>query len=187
MKYLAFVFPILIAVLVPAIAGTPTQFVLYKSGALAIPAPATANKWFAPGNAFTSVTILAPFNQWKAQGASILKATAQVVWSTKSPATIGYTDVGIFVCPFQNNEATTGLVGCTLLTYFAGNDHVSPDTPGCADNPGGPMPCFADVTSILQIFLANGTPNVQFTLGTQGNGSNGPDVYDAELMIVWGP
>jgi hypothetical protein len=168
-----------------AVAGSiPGQITLYKSGAVPLPQNPQA-AWVYSSNAYSAITIPAPFDRWKADGVQIKSAALQVVW--KANSLNANTGVGIAVCPSQSG-AENGLVGCTFLAFFAANDTSGPAsyTPGCVSNPGGPFPCRTDVTSALQSFLAQGTSDLYFVLMTYGNGAAGPLVYDGEILIEWG-
>lgn len=163
---------------------TPTQYILYKSGAASISTQAL-NAWLPPGVAYTAVTIPMPLLKWKNAGLTVLHAESQMVWKPRSPG--GNTGVAALLCPPQSN-AGSGLVGCTFLSWFAANNTALADyTPGCFWNNGNVMPCRADITAILQSAISQATSNDRFlALATYGNGSNGPDVYDVEIFIDWG-
>lgn len=158
------------------------QYILYKSGATSLPTQATA-AWEEPSNAYTAITIPMPFDVWKAKGATLSSATTQIVW--KANSLYADTGAGIMLCPSQSH-AELGLVGCSLLTYFAANDTQGPAsyTPGCVSNPGGPMPCRSNITSALQTAIQNGIP-LYLVAVSYGNGTNGPLIYDVEIFIDW--
>lgn len=171
---------------VSAIAGgaVPTQFTLYKNGSNPLPSNPQAT-WTYESEVYTAITIPARFDQWRGWGAQILHAEFLAAWEAVSCC--ADTGVGLMLCPPQTQGAQNGLQGCQMLAFFAANDQVGPAsyTPGCVDNPGGPFPCVTDITSILQNLLSQGLSNQYFVLVTYGNGENGPDVWDAEIGIVW--
>jgi len=156
-----------------------TQLILYKSGATYLPAP-TAASWQKPSNAYTAITIPMPFDVWKAQGVVVSSASVQIVW--KANSLYANTSAAIMACPAQTGG---GFTGCSLLVYFAANDTDGPAsyTPGCSANPGGPMPCRADVTSILNQYIQGGTP-YYFAIASYGNGSAGPMIWDVEILVI---
>jgi hypothetical protein len=165
--------------------AVPTQWVLYKNGGQPLPSNPKPY-WSYEATAYTAITVPAPFNVWKAQGAKILDARVQAVWHAMS--LYANTGVGLMICPSQHNIGITGFVGCSLLVYFAANDTVGPAsyTPGCSPNPGGPFPCGAIITPILQNLIDRGVAGMYFVLVTYGNGNNGPAVWDFEIFITWG-
>jgi hypothetical protein len=161
----------------------PQQIILYKDGARPLPEQ-KRQQWLAPSAAYTAITVAAPFDVWKENGALIHSASVQVVWAANST---GFnTGAGIFVCPSQSN-AEVELIGCRVIAFFAANDtSAALYTPGCPVDliPGGPFPCRADVKETLQALIDDGTP-FYFVGVAYGNGTNGPAIYDIEMFINW--
>jgi hypothetical protein len=161
------------------------QVVLYKDAWTPMQGYPTP-KWLPGFHAFTAQTFRMPFDQLKAGNAQVAMATLQVVWQALSPS--AYTGVGMFVTPGGNNSESTDLSKVApWWVFFAANDAgFAPYTLGCdtSSNPAGPHPCWVDVTDAFNRLIAAGVPYF-LTIGTYGNGANGPYVYDVELELSW--
>jgi hypothetical protein len=181
-KILFLIAALLVSAQAPAVGNDYSQYILYKSGATYLPA-STASSWLEPSNAYTAITMPMPFDYLKAHGVTAAIASAQIVW--KANSLYANTGAAMYACPAQPH-AETGYVGCTTITYFAANDTSGPAgyTPGCATNPGGPMPCRADVTATINTLITNGVP-LYLTIASYGNGSAGPMIWDVELLVNW--
>ena len=160
----------------------PQQIILYKDAARPL-LNQSRSQWLTPAAAYTAITVPANFDVLKEGGARVYSASVQAVWMANSP---GFnTGAGIFVCPSQPN-AGAQLVGCRVLAYFAANDSgPAYYTPGCSTNPGGPFPCRRDVTEALQELIEEGRSQLYFVGVAYGNGTNGPSIFDLEILINW--
>ncbi len=162
-------------------AETYSQYILYKSGAQTLPTSPVAD-WRPPSSAYTAITIPFPFDRMNASGDRAASASVQIVWAANSAG--GNTGVRLLACPAQTNAAA-GPVACSQIAFFAANDYGPAEyTPGCVSNPGGAMPCRADVTTVINNLIQAGTP-VYLAISSYGNGINGPLIWDVELLISW--
>lgn len=159
----------------------PSQYIVYKNGGQSLPTGAVA-AWSEPAVAYTAITVPMPFDALKAAGARVQSASVQVVMRADSP--LAATGASVLLCPPQAS-AEQGYVGCYMLAMFAmSNQGNMPYTPGCVNNPGGPTPCRADVTQYVRNMIAAGQ-YLYLTTATYGNGKNGPDLWDVELLVNW--
>ena len=144
-----------------------------------------AGRWRAAQSAYTAQVVKLPFSYLKAEGSVVNRVDWQVVWQTRSPS--NYTGVGIFACPSLSSAETTPLdQACHFIAFFAGNDAgFAPYTPGCSGASPGPHPCGKNITAQWQQLLDEGN-DLNLVLGTWGNGTSGPWVFDSELQIDWG-
>lgn len=174
---------LIICLFIPSAANAHySQYVVYKSGAQSLPTSPLPS-WNEPSIAYTAIAVPLPFSDFKEVGDSVRAAQVQVVWRAKS---LWFdTGVAVLACPVQTH-AEKGLLGCTQLAMFAANDAQGPaaTTSGCVSNPGGPFPCRIDVTQALNSLINSGE-DLYLTVATYGNGLNGPDLYDAELLVEW--
>lgn len=161
-----------------------SQYIFYKDAwheAIGNP----QQSWLAYDSAYSAQTIEFPFAELKAGGASVCEVKLKVIWRAYSAS--AYTGIGLFACPSLSNAASTTLdTQCAMLAYFAGNNYQwSSATPGCGPAGDGPRPCLVWITDIFNQLIQDGSQYYGLTIGTYGNGSNGPLVYDVELNIVW--
>jgi hypothetical protein len=160
-----------------------SQIVLYKNGWTPISGNPLSN-WRAYSHAYSSTTFYMPFDRLKTGGAVLVSVDLLVVFRAVSPT--AWNGVALFACPAQTDAANADLVTyCPYMSYFAASDvEFSPNTPGCAGSGGGPHPCHRDLTADFNKLILDGVP-YYLAIGTYGNGSNGPEVYDVELQLSW--
>lgn len=179
----AFLWALLVAAPAWAQVSSVEQIVLYKNAWTPMQGYPTP-KWLPGFHAFTAQTFNMPFDQLKAGGAQVANATLLIVWQALSPS--AYTGVGMFLTPGGPHSESTDLATVApWWAFVAGNDsQFAAYTPGCDGTGAGPHPCWIDITLPLNRFIAKGVP-YNLTIGTYGNGTNGPYVYDVEIDLSW--
>ena len=182
------------------------QIILYKNAQVPFQGNPNPN-WGISGNAYTAQTFYMPFDQLKASGSHFSLAKLLIVWQARSPDPDA--GVAMFACPPLSDASHTDLpTTCVWWTFFAGNDKGPASyTPGCAGTGSGPHPCTIDVTDALNALISGGEVRVPdippagcqsckmvtfpggvpyyLTIGSHGDGTNGPYVYDVELSVTW--
>jgi hypothetical protein len=163
--------------------GHIEQLILYKNAQVPLEGN-PSESWRPWSNAYTSQSVFMPFDTLREVRAEAREAWLLVVMQANSPS--AYVGAGMFVCPALSDAINTDLMNtCPKSGWFFMNDQAPATyTPGCLGTGPGPHPCWIDFTDTFNRLIAAGQP-LFLTLGTFGNGSNGPNVYDVELQIVW--